>query len=306
MATKYTIQETAHTEESAPFTSKGKAVEAAEAAAEEYPGTTFIVATAKGTIVHKALAESVDVVDEPPVDDVPDAQVNEDDGEFEPEADQDADEEGDPFTQALAEVAAEGAADDEEDAGEEADADEDGSDQEDADGQDEEPDEGDAQPDQDATPTPAPAPVPVAAPKGAELELCAANTNAKRMHYRTIGVTRTACGSASTSRRANAHQIETASLCPNCEKLAEGKTVDTRPAGAARGTGSRRKPKQLIMDAGEIRDLVAHLKQGLPYSMELTDGTRVDVVGGDPQSKELDEPDSDKLSDVRSINIVSA
>lgn len=334
MATKYFIQETPHTEESDPFSSKGKAVEAADAAAEEYPGTTFVVVTGKGTVVHKALAESVDVpADEEPVDDVPEVQVD---------AEGDAEEEGDgeptDFNTVLAEVTltaigADPAVLHEEDT--EADSGEDdtpgdnaedaGQDGADADSEPDGDEDGDEPPhhglevvsaedvvkalaaQQSAPAAPAtPVAAPVAAPAGATLELCAPNTNAKRMHYRPIGEQRTICGSANTSRRANAHQIETASLCPNCEKLAEGKTVDTRPAGAGRGTGSRKAPKRLVVDAGEIRDLVAHLKQGIPYPMELADGTRIEVVGGDPASKELDEPEQDNLSDIRSINIVSS
>lgn len=351
MATKYTILETAHTEESDPFSSKGKAVEAAEAAAEEYPGTTFMVATGKGTVVHKALAESVDVpADTEPVDDVPEVQgadeepvdfdttlaevvageslepeLDEDvDADFEPESDTDI--ETDPsLNGALARIAlaavADNPADTEEDntPGDKAeDAGQDGAEEDNGADDEEPPHHGlevvsaedvvkalaaqEPAPAAPATPVAAPA----AAPAGATLELCAANTNAKRMHYRVIGEQRTACGSANTSRRANAHQIETASLCPNCEKLADGKVVDDRPAGAGRGTGSRKSPKRLVVDAGEIRDLVAHLKQGIPYPMELADGTRIEVVGGDPASKELDEPEKDNLSDVRSINIVSS
>lgn len=331
MATKYTILETAHTEESEPFSSKAKAVEAADAAAEEYPGTPFRVATGKGTVVHTAFAESVDVVDDAPADEVPEVQVDtEDAGDAE------------DFDAALAEVVGGDALEPEQD--NDADSGEDNTpgDNGDTAGQDgdEEDSDADSELDEDdqqamrklaasalgtgKAETPGgstfvsgaeaakavaalgtePAETPAAAPAGATLELCAANTNAKRMHYRAIGETRTACGSANTSRRANAHQIETASLCPACQALATGKTVDSRPAGAARGT--RKAPKRLVVDAGEIRDLVAHLKQGLPYSMELADGTRIEVVGGDPASGELDEPEKDNLSDIRSINIVSS
>lgn len=328
MATKYTILETANTEESEPFSSKAKAVEAAEAAAEEYPGTTFSVATGKGTIVHKALAESVDVVDEPPVDEVPEVPVD-----------------GDDFDAALAEVVGGGEA--EQDTEEDSDAD-DGEDntpgdndetagqddgEEDSD-TDSELDEGDqeamrklagralrtskadapggttflsgAKVVKEMAEASAAAAAPATAPAGATLELCAANTNAKRMHYRTIGETRTACGSANTSRRANAHQIETASLCPACEKLAAGQPVDTRPAGAARGgSGSRRSPKTVVADASEIRDLVAHLRRGEVYEMETTDGQRVRFVAGDPITGELDETGGG-VSDMHSVKLISA
>lgn len=330
MATKYTIAETAHTEESETFSSKGKAIEAADAAAEEYPGTTFVVSTARGTIVHKAFAESVDVVDEAPADEVPEVQVDDEEpvdfdatlaavmdedtdpdtgedntpgdngevaGQDDGAGDSDADIETDPsLNGALARIALDAVADSTPDA-------------------DTDPGHGlevvSAEEVVKALAQGAPAPaepaapvVPASAPAGATLELCAANTNAKRMHYRAIGEERTACGSAKTSRRANEHQIETASLCTACEKLAGDKVVDTRPAGTGRGT--RKAPKRLVVDAGEIRDLVAHLKQGIPYPMELADGTRIEVTGGDPASGELDEPEKDNLSDIRSINIVAS
>jgi hypothetical protein len=312
MATKYTILETVVTEESAPFTRKEYAVKAADELAQENPGVEFAVATSSGKVVHKVMAEAPDEVDADPVDEVPSVQADPDaeaegvDADFEPEGDQDVEGTGDgdvdadfepetpdtgAFDQALAEVLN----------GDEGDTKD---------------DEGHGLPVVDAdavvqalaqgTPAPAAPAAPVVAqpaPVDATLELCAANTNAKRMHYRTIGVTRTACGSANTSRRANAHQIETASLCPNCEKLAKGKTVDTRPAGAARGgTGSRKSPKTLVVDAGEIRDLVAHLKKGDPFEMELTDGTRLVVVAGDPTTNEV----SDEKGDMKSLTIVSA
>lgn len=288
MATKYTILETVVTEESAPFTRKEYAVKAADELAQENPGVEFAVATSSGKVVHKVMVDAPEDVDPAPVDDVPSVQVD---------ADEEAPDTGD-FDAALTEVLNEDK-------------------------------EGDAPQDEDAPASPAldidpdrvtvndalaqvaldavaAAPAPVVAqpaPVDATLELCAANTNAKRMHYRTIGQTRTACGSANTSRRANAHQIETASLCPNCEKLAKGKAVDTRPAGAARGgTGSRKSPKTLVVDAGEIRDLVAHLKKGDPFEMELTDGTRLVVVAGDPTTNEV----SDEKGDMKSLTIVSA
>lgn len=339
MATKYTILETAQTEESEPYSRKEYATRDADALAQQYPGTEFAVATSSGKVVHKAKAEAPEVdeaVDPAPVDDVPEVQVDADvdadfdpedpdndvDADFEPETDEDAEESVD-FNTVLAEVAITAVGGDPAVLHEDEDGEED-------------PGHGlevvsteeavkilaqDGDPDpaatleaataaaQDAAPAPAaqedPAPAaPAEAPADATLELCAPNTNAKRMHYRPIGEQRTICGSANTSRRANQHQVETAALCPNCEKLANGKTVDTRPAGTARGT--RKSPKRLVVDAGEIRDLVAHLKQGIPYSMELADGTRIEVVGGDPATKELDEPEKDNLSDVRSINIVSA
>ena len=332
MATKYTILETAHTEESEPFSSKGKAVEAADAAAEEYPGTPFRVATGKGTVVHTAFAESVDVVDETPADEVPEVQVD--------------DEEGQSFAEVLSETMGvpvvdvtdeDTAADSEADTSEDNtpdDKDEDAgqdADEEDSDA-DNELDEGDEEAVKKlaaralrgarknspggttfvsgaeavkavaALADTAPA-APVAAPTGATLELAAANTNAKRMHYRTIGETRTACGSATTSRRANAHQIETASLCTACEKLADGAVVDTRPAGTGRaGSGSRKSPKKVVVDAGEIRDLVARLKAGEPCEMETVDGMRLVFVAGDPVTGE----ESAELGDIQSINIVAS
>lgn len=356
MATKYTILETTHTEESEPYTRKEYAVRDADKLAEQYPGTEFAVATSSGKVVHKVKTEAPEVdeaVDPAPVDDVPEVQVDADvdadfdpedpdndvDADFEPESDQDIEEPVD-FNTMLAEVAITAVggdpavlheADGEEDPGHglevvsteeavallaQADAadtepGQDDGDEEDGDGEELDADDRKAVAKLAATalgtPAPAadPAPAaPAAAPAGATLELCAPNTNAKRMHYRPIGEQRTVCGSANTSRRANAHQIETASLCPNCEKLAKGQTVDDRPAGASRGT--RKAPKRLVVDAGDIRDLVAHLKQGIPYPMELADGTRIEVVGGDPASKELDEPEKDNLSDIRSINIVAA
>lgn len=305
MATKYTILETSETEESEPYSRKEYAVRDAQDLSEQYPGTEFAVATSSGKIVHKVMTDPADVVDSEPVDEVPAVQISDEDAfaallaetvgvpadadntddvddvdaDFEPEGDADVDADLEPETGQDAAVAA---------------------------------------PVVDATPaTPAPALVvapaaPVAAvaavvaqaaPQGAELELCAANTNAKRMHYRAIGQTRTACGSANTSRRANEHQIETASLCPNCAKLATGKVVDSRPAGAARGgSGSRKAPKTLVIDAGEVRDLVAHLKQGDAFEMELTDGTRLRVVAGDPTTHEV----SADLGDMQSIAIVAS
>lgn len=288
MATKYTILETTVTEESTPFTRKEYAVKAADDLAQENPGVEFAVATSSGKVVHKVMIEVPEDVDPAPVDDVPSVQV---DADVETEGTGNDEETPDAgaFDAALTEVL-----------NEDADADP---------GHDLPVVDADAVVQALADSTPAPAapatPVVVAqpAPVGAELELCAANTNAKRMHYRTIGATRTACGSANTSRRANAHQIETASLCPNCEKLAKGKAVDTRPAGAARGgTGSRKAPKTLVVDAGEIRDLVAHLKKGDPFEMELTDGTRLVVVAGDPTTNEV----SDDAGDMKSLTIVSA
>lgn len=290
MATKYTILETVVTEESAPFTRKEYAVKAADELAQENPGVEFAVATSSGKVVHKVMVEVPEDVDPDPVDEVPSVQADPDAEAEGVDADSETPDTG-AFDQALAEVLN----------GDEGDATD---------------DEGHGLPVVDAdavvqalaenAPAPAAPATPVVAqpaPVDATLELCAANTNAKRMHYRTIGQTRTACGSANTSRRANAHQIETASLCPNCEKLAKGKTVDTRPAGAARGgTGSRKAPKTLVVDAGEIRDLVAHLKKGDPFEMELTDGTRLVVVAGDPTTNEV----SDDAGDMKSLTIVSA
>lgn len=290
MATKYTILETVVTEESAPFTRKEYAVKAADELAQENPGVEFAVATSSGKVVHKVMVEVPEDVDPDPVDEVPSVQADPDAETEGVDADSETPDTG-AFDQALAEVLN----------GDEGDATD---------------DEGHGLPVVDAdavvqalaenAPAPAAPATPVVAqpaPVDATLELCAANTNAKRMHYRTIGQTRTACGSANTSRRANAHQIETASLCPNCEKLAKGKTVDTRPAGAARGgTGSRKAPKTLVVDAGEIRDLVAHLKKGDPFEMELTDGTRLVVVAGDPTTNEV----SDDAGDMKSLTIVSA
>lgn len=330
MATKYTILETAHTEESEPFSSKAKAVEAADAAAEEYPGTAFSVATGKGTIVHKAYAESVDVVDEDPADEVPEVQVDDEADAYGELLTAQADEQEttgataprDEDGRTLTEVMAQELGVPEEDLIPDGDADN-------------ELDEGDqeamrklagralrtskadapggttflsgaqAVKEVAALADTAPA-VAVPAPSGATLELCAANTNAKRMHYRTIGEARTACGSANTSRRANAHQIETASLCPACAKLADGKVVDTRPAGAARGgSGSRRAPKTVVVDAGEIRDLVAHLKKGDAFEMETTDGQRIRFVAGDPVTGDLDETGGG-VSDMQSLKLVAA
>jgi hypothetical protein len=351
MATKYTILETTHTEESEPFSSKAKAVEAADAAAEEYPGTPFRVATGKGTVVHTAFAESVDVVDEPPVDEVPEAPVDADasddfdaalaevvgGGDLEPELDDDVDEDFEPESDenVLPDAAFEPDNDEDNTPGDNAkDAGQDGAEE------DSELDEGDQKAmrklagralrtskadapggttflsgakvvkemaEASATAAAPTAAAPAAtAPAGATLELCAANTNAKRMHYRTIGETRTACGSANTSRRANAHQIETASLCPACEKLASGQPVDTRPAGAARGgSGSRRAPKTVVVDAGEIRDLVAHLKKGDAFEMETTDGQRIRFVAGDPVTGDVDETGGG-VSDMQSLKLVAA
>jgi hypothetical protein len=325
MATKYTILETAHTEESDSYSRKERAVRDADLLAEQYPGTEFAVATSSGKVVHKIKAEVPEVdegVDPAPVDDVPEVQVDtaDADADFDPEdpdndvatdTEPETDDTPEPedFNALLTEVTGE-----DEDTESETDTGPDQEDEGDApDAEDDDAEEKDAEEEgTQGVPAPAPpadsapAPTPLAAPAGATLELCAPNTNAKRMHYRPISQQRTVCGSANTSRRANQHQIETASLCPNCEKLAKGQTVDTRPAGAGRGSGSRKRPKRLVMDAGEVRDLVAHLKQGMPYSMELTDGTRVEIVAGDPQSHELDDPEKDNLSDIRSINIVSS
>ena len=335
MASKYTIAETAHTEESDTFSSKAKAVEAADAAAEEYPGTPFRVLTAKGTVVHTAFAESVDVVDDAPADEVPEVQVTDEEGDAE---------EGQSFAQVLSETmgvpvldATDVDADfEEEDPATDVDDDfepetqepgqveEDaaaGEDSGDADGETDPGHglevvsaeevvkalaQGEPAPAAPAAPVVAAPVAPVAAqpaPAGAELELCAANTNAKRMHYRTIGEERSTCGSSKTTRRANEHQVETASMCTACEKLATGKVVDPRPAGTARGgSGSRKAPKTLVLDAGEIRDIVGHLKRGEAYEVELSDGTRVNVVAGDPSTGEV----SDDLGDIKSINIVAS
>jgi hypothetical protein len=346
MATKYTIAETAHTEESDTFSSKAKAVEAADAAAEEYPGTPFRVLTGKGTVVHTAFAESVDVVDEDPADEVPEVQVT--DEEEDAEQDQsfaevlsetmgvpvldatdvdedfeeedpatDVDDDFEPETQEAGQVEEDGEADPghgmevvsteqavallaQAESGDE-DAAGDGT----ASAQDIATALAPGGPGVRALMEQAPA-APVAAqpaPAGAELELCAANTNAKRMHYRAIGEDPSACGSSKTTRRANAHQVQTASMCTACEKLADGKVVDTRPAGTARGgSGSRKAPKTLVLDAGEIRDIVGHLKRGEAYELELSDGTRVMVVAGDPATGEV----SDDLGDIKSINVVAS
>lgn len=315
MATKYFIPETAHTEQSEPFSSKGKAVEAAELAAQEYPDTAFRVSTAKGTIVHTAQAESVDVTDAPSVDDVPEVQVDADT------------EDGPSFADMLRESLTLPTGDEAEDnpadsapdentpdnpdaAGEDDDSEDSGADSEDGG---EELDEEDqaamaklaakALRTSRATPRPV-APTPPA-PEGAALELCANNTWAKRMHYRIAGETRSLCRSVKTSRRANAHQVETAPLCTACEKLGKGQAVDTRPAGTSRGgSGSRKEPMTVVIDAGDIREMVACLKKGEPFEMETTGGKRILVVAGDPVTGARDEEGS-AVSDVQSIAIVS-
>jgi hypothetical protein len=263
MASTYTISETAHTEESKPYSRKEYAVRDAEAAAEEYPGTPFHVTTGSGKRVHTALAESDEAVDAPAADageepqDAPVADVTTAEG----------------FADLVSEIIAkdETPAD-----ADEADAPADGDDPA-------KEEEGDDE-----------ASAPAEALAAATLELCAANTNARRMHYRTIGGEVSLCASAATTRRANAHQIETAGMCPACEKLLGDQQVDRRPAGEGRGT--RKSPKRLIVDASTIRDLVAHLKQGVPYAVDLTDGTRLEIAAGDPAEGTADDAAAEMLT----------
>jgi len=263
MATKYIVPETAATEEAGPFWVKADAVNCADASAAEHPGVTFTVTTGKGTTVHTVLVEAQD---ETPAESVtPAMEIPAEDA---PQADEEADSDADN-------TPAEIPADEDKAAG-----------------------QGVAEQDipQDSAP---------AAQGAFTAELCATNTWANIVHIRPLGDQRTVCGSASTSRRANARQVAEIKRCKFCLQAAEeqGLVIDERPAGSGqRATGSRRRPKTLVVDAGEIRDLVAHLKNGEAYAMELTDGTRIEVRAGDPVSGELD----DESADIRSLSIVSS
>lgn len=61
---------------------------------------------------------------------------------------------------------------------------------------------------------------------------------------------------------------------------------------------------RLIINAGEIRDMWNSFKFDTPYPMRLTDGTKIEVVAGDPQFEKIGKAyaDLDEI-DVRSTSL---
>lgn len=45
--------------------------------------------------------------------------------------------------------------------------------------------------------------------------------------------------------------------------------------------------KILIVNAGDVRDLIRHMRDGISFPLRLTDGTEIELVGGDPQTGEI-------------------
>ncbi|MDJ0463080.1 hypothetical protein [Streptomyces sp. H27-C3] len=53
------------------------------------------------------------------------------------------------------------------------------------------------------------------------------------------------------------------------------------------------KSKTLIVNAGDVRDLVRHMRQDIPFTLRLMDGTEIELVAGDPQSDTIGREHSD-------------
>lgn len=48
-----------------------------------------------------------------------------------------------------------------------------------------------------------------------------------------------------------------------------------------------------ILNAGDVRDLIRAMKADEPMTVELMDGTKIELIGGDPRTEEIGREHSD-------------